>query len=86
MAKLFPCDRCGICCETLIHLDEYKDLDDGTGHCRYYDRSSHLCTIYEHRPEKCNVLASYRYYQDQLSLEEYISLNVRGCQLLKEGL
>ena len=86
MAKLFPCDRCGICCETLIHLDEYTDLDDGTGHCRYYDRSSHLCTIYEHWPEKCNVLASYRYYQDQLSLEEYISLNVRGCQLLKEGL
>ena len=86
MAELFPCDRCGLCCETLIHLDEYKDLDDGTGHCRYYDRSSHLCTIYEHRPEKCNVLASYRNYQDQLSLHEYISLNVRGCQLLKEGL
>lgn len=50
MADSFPCDCCGICCETLIRLDVYNDLDDGTGHCRYYDRISHLCTIYEHRP------------------------------------
>ena len=57
MADSFPCDCCGICCETLIRLDVYNDLDDGTGHCRYYDRISHLCTIYEHRPEKCNVMA-----------------------------
>ena len=86
MADSFPCDCCGICCETLIRLDVYNDLDDGTGHCRYYDRISHLCTIYEHRPEKCNVMASYKYYKDQISLEDYIAINVQGCNLIKEGL
>lgn len=85
MAKTFPCDKCGICCEVLIKLDEYHDLDDGTGHCKHFDQATHLCKIYDHRPEKCNVVAFYRHYQNAMTFEEYIAQNIQGCKLMKEG-
>ena len=31
-------------------------------------------------------MASYKYYKDQISLEDYIAINVQGCNLMKEGL
>ena len=81
----FPCNRCGLCCELLIRLPEYRDLDDGTGKCRYYDNQHKLCQIYDHRPVKCNVEASYELFQDTLTWEEYLNLNLEGCRNLKES-
>lgn len=79
----FVCDKCGICCQSLKQSDLYKDLDDGTGTCRYFDKRTNLCTIYEHRPEKCNVEAMYKYFADKLTYNEWINLNIISCQELK---
>lgn len=80
----FPCDRCGLCCEHLANSPLYADLDDGTGKCKYFDRESRLCTIYEQRPQKCNINAGYVWFQRQMSYETYREMNLLACQKLKE--
>ena len=84
MNEKFFCDRCGKCCQHLNRSSLYKDLDDGTGVCVYYNKESHLCRIYDHRPEKCDVMAMYKYFSNQLSLTAYLQLNERICRKLKE--
>ena len=82
--QIFPCDRCGLCCQHLTGVESYEDLDDGTGVCRYFDHNSKLCTIYDQRPQKCRVKESYIYYQALMSYDEYIQMNIEGCKRLKE--
>ncbi len=85
MRNEFPCDKCGICCQNLHLSDMFTDLDDGTGTCIYFDSQSKLCTIYDNRPEKCNVEKMYKYYSTFLTYEEYIYANIEACRILKEG-
>lgn len=80
----FVCDKCGICCQSLKGAELYKDLDDGTGVCRYFDKTTKLCTIYDHRPEKCSVEKMYKYFADRYSYDEYIQLNMESCKKLKQ--
>lgn len=82
---MFKCDKCGLCCQNLNLNSLYDDLNDGTGTCKYYDRESKLCTIYDRRPEKCNVVAMYKYFSGVLSYEDYIKMNIEVCEKLKEG-
>ena len=85
MQSEFVCDKCGLCCQNLMYSERYGDLDDGTGVCIYYDKETHLCTIYDHRPKKCNVKASYEDMADIMSYEEYLRLNYEACEHLKKG-
>lgn len=80
----FYCDRCGYCCQNLQLSHFYDDLNDGTGTCIYFDRRTHLCTIYENRPDKCNVKKAYQFVRDILSWDEYMKLNYESCRKLKE--
>ncbi len=82
----FPCDKCGLCCEHLSGLELYQDLDNGTGVCRHFNKSTRLCNIYQNRPQKCNINASYVWFQDQMSYDEYVKMNIKACQMLKEKL
>lgn len=79
----FPCDKCGRCCESLAGNPLYRDLDDGTGTCRYFDRATRLCTIYEQRPQKCNIAAAYEWFADKMTYEEFVRQNLAVCQQLK---
>lgn len=79
----FKCDRCGLCCQNLGKSPLYADLDDGTGVCRFLDRKSNLCKIYENRPVKCNVEKSYAFFADAMSYDEYLKLNHEACLMLK---
>lgn len=81
----FVCDKCGICCQSLKGAELYKDLDDGTGVCRYFDKTTKLCTIYDHRPEKCNVKDMYKYAADRYSYDEYVQLNIKSCEELRRN-
>lgn len=66
--------------------DVYNDLDRGDGICRYFDIGSKLCSIYENRPDKCNVDKMYdNYYKDILTKEAYYERNYEACRLLKRG-
>lgn len=80
----FICDKCGLCCQSLQNNPIYSDLDDGTGTCIYYDKVTHLCTIYDSRPIKCNVKAAYEAYKFEMSYEQYLDLNYEACKTLKE--
>lgn len=81
----FPCDCCGQCCMNLSNSPLYGDLDDGHGICRYFNIKTHLCSIYERRPVKCNIDAMYdKYFSMYMSREEYYSINIEACNGLKE--
>ena len=82
--KIFNCDKCGICCTKLNLSDVYIDLDNGSGVCKYFDTATKLCSIYENRPEKCNVIEMYRYFEKTMTFEEYIIRNEESCRKLKE--
>ena len=63
----FNCRKCGKCC-TLFHLfpedsEARITLDSRDGTCRYFDRESHLCSIYDRRPIICD---NGRYYTERL--------------------
>lgn len=80
----FECKKCGLCCRSLNRSELYKDLDDGTGTCRYFDKDTNLCKIYYNRPEKCNVEAMYKYFRNVMSYEEYINANMESCNQLRK--
>lgn len=85
--KKFKCIKCGLCCTHLKDfLGLYADLDRGDGVCQYYDVKKKLCTIYDHRPLKCNVEKSYALiYNAYYSEEEYYALMKAGCKKLQKG-
>lgn len=63
----------------------FSDLDRGDGICRYFDVTSKLCSIYENRPDKCNVDKMYeKCYKDKIFIEEYYKLNYEACNRLKK--
>lgn len=81
--KVFKCEKCGICCTKLNLSDAYADLDDGTGVCKYFDTQTRLCTIYVNRPEKCDVIAMYKYFEKITTFEQYIKMNEENCKRLR---
>lgn len=80
---VFRCDKCGLCCQNLNHSSLYDDLNDGNGVCVYYDKKTHLCRIYNERPEKCNIQKAYNFFSDIYTYDEYLQLNYLSCKVLK---
>lgn len=81
---MFKCDKCGICCRNLNNTDIYKDLDRGDGVCKYL--KDNLCSIYEHRPDKCSIDRAYElYFSDLMKLEEFYEINYKACENLKKN-
>ena len=81
--KKFVCDKCGLCCQSISHNLLYKELDNGEGVCRFYDKKSHLCSIYNSRPKQCDIEAMYKYFSAFLTKEAYYELNKKSCEILK---
>ena len=83
--ETFPCDRCGLCCRHIGGIELFKDMDDGTGVCRFLDRKTNLCMIYASRPLFCNVDAAYEVlFKENLMRDEFYELNRLACERLKE--
>ncbi len=83
---MFDCEKCGACCTNLNKFSGlYEDLDDGHGCCIYFDFESHLCKIYEARPDKCDVLKSYSLFRNVVTFQEYIEITKEGCNRLRRG-
>lgn len=81
--SLFICDKCGKCCKNLDRNALYSDLDRGDGVC-YYLTSENLCSIYENRPDKCNIDIAYKkYFADTYTLADFYSMNYDACAYLK---
>ncbi|HRO78699.1 MAG TPA: YkgJ family cysteine cluster protein [Acinetobacter towneri] len=82
----FPCTQCGACCRHVDLSELTNYLDRGDGICLHYDLDTHLCTIYEHRPEVCRVDTFYeQYLKKQFTWEKFVELNLIACKQLNES-
>ena len=81
----FPCDMCGLCCQSVGRSDIYKLLDRGDGVCRYYQIDTHKCSIYLQRPILCNIDAYYdKFLKAICSRSEFYKMNQQVCNELKQ--
>ena len=77
----FQCDKCGICCKLLKGIPQLAAFDRGDGVCIHL--KDNLCSIYESRPDICNVEKMYPFFKDQMSKKEYLKLMTDSCLALK---
>lgn len=85
MSERFKCDCCGLCCRSLKKVPALANFDRGDGVCIYLQEDN-LCSIYDHRPEICNVDLMYeRYFSKIYSREVYDQLNTKQCATLKSS-
>lgn len=78
----FPCDKCGICCTKLKGNIIYSKLDRGDGVCIHFDKHNRLCSIYNNRPEICNVMLMYeKLFNKIYTIDEFISENKKFCHV-----
>lgn len=82
---MFPCSGCGLCCQNLIDIPEMKDYNLGNGVCKYFDKLTNSCTIYETRPDICRVdkMFELKYYK-HFTKEEFYIANANVCNELQE--
>ena len=79
----FQCDKCGICCKLLKGIPQLAAFDRGNGVCIHL--KDNLCSIYESRPDICNVEKMYVFFKEQMSEEEYLQLMSNSCKVLKQA-
>lgn len=86
MSKPFPCTSCGACCKSVLLSELTAALDRGDGTCRYFDDALSICTIYDDRPDICNIQLTYeQYYKHNISWPKFVELNLIACEdLLKQ--
>jgi Fe-S-cluster containining protein len=79
----FPCIKCGLCCQSLKNIHFLTEYDSGDGVCRYL--FGNLCSIYDKRPEICNVERMYYlYFKKTMNENEFIIANLKSCLQLAE--
>lgn len=82
---MFKCNKCGLCCKNIRKSVIYSHLDRGDGVCKYFCDETHLCSIYENRPDICNVDKMYEmHYSKILPINEFYKLNKECCIKLKD--
>jgi Fe-S-cluster containining protein len=78
MTDSFPCTSCGECCRNIGHIPELKDFDLGDGVCKFLKDG--LCSIYETRPDICQVDKMFdKKYHKFYTKEEFYNLNISVC-------
>jgi len=82
---MFPCTNCGLCCKNIKDVKELKNFDRGDGVCKYLDLKTNLCTIYEIRPDICNIDKMFeKKYFKYFTKQEFYKENAKVCNLLQE--
>ena len=82
---MYPCRRCGCCCRQVGHVFWGKTMARADGSCKYWDRNTHLCQIYESRPLFCRIDETYdKYLKDKMSREEFYRKNQEMCRQLQK--
>lgn len=86
MSEPFPCTGCGACCKSVLLSELTAALDRGDGTCRYFDNVLSTCTIYDDRPDICNIQRTYeQYYKPNIGWSKFVALNLIACEdLLKQ--
>ena len=77
---MFPCERCGCCCRKVGEVFFAKSMTLPDGSCKYLDKNSNLCTIYNERPIYCRVDEYYdKFLSNKMSREEFYRQNKELC-------
>lgn len=83
--RIFHCTRCGACCSQLeLFGPAYAHLDDGTGVCRHFDRTTRLCSVYGQRPLICRVEEGWEPFFRHMPHDEYVEKTEQVCRWLEE--
>lgn len=79
------CRRCGCCCWTLTQNPQLFDyMIDDHGGCKYLDRETRLCRVYERRPLMCRVDDLYdALYSSVCTRAEYYAQQAASCLLIR---
>lgn len=80
---VFECQKCGQCCKNIGKTGLLKDFENEKGECIHLTKDN-LCSIYDQRPDICNVEKMYKLYF--MSLEEYIEYNKAICKVLNQNI
>lgn len=94
---MFNCTLCGICCATVgkaissvandhgviaTELKSFPYKYDKSGRCEKLG-DDNLCTVYDSRPDVCNVNKMHEKYFSKMSIESFYKLNEQHCHLLQ---
>lgn len=82
---MFPCSKCGLCCQNISTVEELIEFDLGNGVCKFFNYETKSCSIYDTRPNICRVSDMYKlkYYKD-FSKEEFFKINVNACNEIQD--
>ena len=83
---LYNCETCGAqCCKNWNPARYDRTIVDERGVCKYLNTTTNLCTIYNERPNFCRVYTwYYEQYKDQKSLQDFLSSQRLGCDILQK--
>ena len=82
---MFPCSGCGLCCQNITGVEGLEKFDTGTGICEHFNISNNSCSIYDNRPDICNIDKMYKLkYNQFFTKHEFYYENARVCNLLQE--
>ena len=81
---MFPCERCGCCCRKVGELKFVQNMALSDGTCKYLDKQSNLCKIYDNRPIFCRVDDFYdKFLSQTISRDEFYQKNKVKCRLFQ---
>jgi len=82
---MFPCTGCGLCCQNISTVVELKKFDLGNGVCKFYDKITNRCQIYDARPEVCRVDKMYevKYKKYFITKKDFYIENAKVCNSLQ---
>lgn len=83
---MFPCTKCGICCQNISFIDELKDYDMGNGVCKYFNNITKSCAVYESRPDICKIDKMYELkFHTLFTKNEFYKLNAYACNEMQKN-
>lgn len=83
---MFLCDRCGSCCRMIGKSTFGIGMALPDGSCKYLDKNTNLCSIYDKRPIYCNVDEYYDLFLTNIMpREKYYEVNKEVCKTLRSA-
>jgi len=82
---MFPCTKCGLCCQNISNIPELKDFDLGNGICKHFNLITNSCKIYSTRPLICKIDEMYeKKYYEEFTRKNFYILNAKACNSMQE--
>ena len=78
---MFNCEMCGNCCRRIGKTLFAKGMALPDGSCKYLNKETNLCKIYNERPIFCRVDDYYdKFLFNQMTREEFYRKNKEICR------